>query len=394
MREREKNVMKLVLLTNVMNHYQLALSDALNEQPEISFKFVATVPLNQERMELGFSDLNHFRDYSICSYDNEEKRKEAMDVCYDADIVIAGSAPKEFYHKRDQAGKITFMYSERVYKKPLDRKEILARAILYYFRHGRYKNKYLLCNSAFTAGDYSITRTYINKAYKWGYFSKMNLYDLDDLIEKKKNDKTKIVWSGRFIDWKHPEAAVFLGDYLKKKGYDFEINMIGTGEMASQIQSMINEKKLGDYIYLRGSMPPENVRDYMEKSCIFIFTSDRGEGWGVVLNEAMNSACSVVASHAIGSVPYLVKNRENGLIFQSENWIDMCENVEKLIQNPGESERLGRAAYHTIIDVWNPLEAAKRLVVLIDCLKKGKQSPYKEGPCSPAEILYDDWFLK
>ena len=49
----------------------------------------------------------------------------------------------------------------------------------------------------------------------------------------------------------------------------------------------------------------------MEKSEIFLFTSDKGEGWGAVLNESMNSACAVVASHAIGSVPFLLKDGEN-----------------------------------------------------------------------------------
>ena len=386
--------MKLVLLTNVMNHYQRALSDALNAQlGDDKFKFIATVPLNQERMKLGFSDLNHSRAYTICTYDNEESRAEAMKVCFDADVVIAGSAPKEFYHTRDRWGKLTFMYSERVYKKPLNKIEIPLRTFLYYFRHGRYKNKYLLCNSAFTSGDYSITGTYLNKAYKWGYFPEMNIYDIDKLILRKRSEKIRIIWSGRFINWKHPEAAVFLGEYLREKGYDFEINMIGTGDIFPKIQKMVKVKKLEDYVYLRGSMSPENVRDYMEKSNIFIFTSDRGEGWGVVLNEAMNSGCAVVASHSIGSVPYLVKPGENGLVFISEDWIDLCTKVERLINNTEEREQIGKAAYRTISDVWNPNVAAERFVILVDCIKKGKPSPFEDGPCSPAEIIYDNWFL-
>jgi hypothetical protein len=36
-------------------------------------------------------------------------------------------------------------------------------------------------------------------------------------------------------------------------------------------------------------MPPEEVRVHMEQSNIYLFTSDFGEGWGAVLNEAMNS---------------------------------------------------------------------------------------------------------
>ena len=33
----------------------------------------------------------------------------------------------------------------------------------------------------------------------------------------------------------------------------------------------------------------------------------------------MNSACAVVANSAIGSVPFLIKNKENGLIYENGN---------------------------------------------------------------------------
>lgn len=51
-------------------------------------------------------------------------------------------------------------------------------------------------------------------------------------------------------------------------------------------------------------MKASEVRSYMEKADIYLFTSDFNEGWGAVLNESMNSGCAVVASHAIGSVPF------------------------------------------------------------------------------------------
>jgi glycosyltransferase involved in cell wall biosynthesis len=45
---------------------------------------------------------------------------------------------------------------------------------------------------------------------------------------------------------------------------------------------------------------------------VFIFTSDRNEGWGAVLNEAMGSGCAVVAADLIGSVPYLIEHKKMG----------------------------------------------------------------------------------
>ena len=36
------------------------------------------------------------------------------------------------------------------------------------------------------------------------------------------------------------------------------------------------------------------------------------EGWGAVVNEAMNSGCAVVADHMIGAAPWLIRQGENG----------------------------------------------------------------------------------
>ena len=46
----------------------------------------------------------------------------------------------------------------------------------------------------------------------------------------------------------------------------------------------------------------------MEQANIFIISSTHEEGWGAVVNEAMNSGCVVIGSHAAGAVPFLIEN--------------------------------------------------------------------------------------
>ena len=94
---------------------------------------------------------------------------------------------------------------------------------------------------------------------------------------------------------------------------------------------MIKKYHLQNCVSLCGSLSPEKVREYMVKSQIFLFTSDYNEGWGAVLNEAMNSACAVIASHAIGSVPFLINNKKNGLIYQNGQMEDLYRKVKVLL---------------------------------------------------------------
>ena len=226
-----------------------------------------------------------------------------------------------------------------------------------------------------------------NKAFKWGYFTEVKEYpQIDELIEKKK--KNSILWAGRFISWKHPEKAILLAQRLVRDGYDFEINMIGQGEEFDEVMTQIESLGLGNHVKLLGSMSPEQVRKHMEESEIFTFTSDRNEGWGAVLNESMNSACAVVASNAIGAVPFLLKNGENAFSYKDGDFEDFYTKVKACLDDKKLSAKLGKNAYLTMLNEWTPKIAAERLLDLCKSSIDGIQLvEYENGPCSKAGLI-------
>ena len=120
----------------------------------------------------------------------------------------------------------------------------------------------------------------------------------------------------------------------------------------------------------------------MRKADIFLFTSDKNEGWGAVMNEAMSSACAVVACREIGSVPYLIKHGENGMIYRKRGKNSLYDCVTTLMRDSSLRMEMQKKAYETIRDVWNAETAAKRLLHLIDCINKGEEAGYDFGPCS------------
>ena len=122
----------------------------------------------------------------------------------------------------------------------------------------------------------------------------------------------------------------------------------------------------------------------MRKHTIFLFTSDRNEGWGAVLNEAMSNGCAVVASNEIGSVPYLIKDKVNGMIFKSCNLNDLMEKVEILLNNKEECELIRSNAVNTMQRVWSPRNAAKAFFNLASYALTDRISEYtiNDGPAS------------
>lgn len=382
--------MKITFFSNFLNHHQLPFCKEMYECIGEDFRFVATEPVPEERLNMGYHDMSTQYPFALNTYSSKKAYEEAVKLGNESDVVIIGSAPKLLIENRLKANKLTFYYMERIFKKGRHRilnPKTLSYLLLNHSRH-RNRNLYMLCASAYTLADFSLVGAYKNKAYKWGYFPEVKKYDLNELMSLKKQNKIpKLLWVGRFLDWKHPDDAVKIGKLLKDNGYKFDLDVIGTGPMEAQLKNMIDSNNLQNEINLLGSMRPEQVREHMEKANIFLFTSDFNEGWGAVLNESMNSGCGIVASHAIGSVPFLLENRVNGLIYKSGDINHLYENVKHLLDNEDLCNQMGSKAYKTLQSTWNEKEASTRLIKLCQDLLDGNKYYFEEGPCSKADIV-------
>ena len=388
--------MKVTFFSNFMNHHQLPVAEEFIKLG-IDYTFVATEPIEPERIALGYEDMNKKYPFVLTTYDSEENEKTALKLCIESDVIILGSAPEKYIQERLKYDKLTFRYSERYFKKGLWR--ILDPRLFFNIHNNNvvYNNKkfYLLTSSAYAAWDFQVYNAFKNKCYKWGYFPKNVKYNVDDLLnEKKNNNKIQILWCGRLIGWKHPEKAIYVAKRLKEDGFDFELKIIGTGKLKQKLEKLIKKNNLNNYVYLTGAVPANKVREYMEKANIYLFTSDYNEGWGAVLNESMNSACAVVASHAIGAVPYLIKNKKNGIIYKDNDKNDLYRSVKLLMNDKKLRNEISYNAYKTISKTWNAETAVKNFLMLVDYLNKNKKNSIKTGPCSKSSSIFQGKMYK
>lgn len=354
--------MKLTFVSNYINHHQIPVSNELYRLLGADYTFVQTEPMEAERLRMGWQDESGKLPYLKLFY---EETAYCEKLIMDSDIVVFGGVDDESYIKpRLAAGKPVLRCSERIYKSG-QWKAVSPRGLRKkYEDHTRYRKAsvYLLCAGGYVASDFHIVRAYPGKMLKWGYFPETKQYDKERLLEKHKKGTVSLLWAGRFIDWKHPELPILLAEHFKKMGYAFHLSMVGGGEMEEEIRHMIAEKGLEREVTLCGYLKPAQVRERMERAEVYLITSDYKEGWGAVLNEAMNSGCAVLASHAIGAVPFLMEHGKNGVIFRSGDRRDLFEKGEQLLRSASQRRKLGKAAYETIVQEWNAERAADRLV--------------------------------
>ena len=370
--------MKLAFISNYFNYHQKSLSDSFNDLCD-EYKFISTQKMDKSRINMGW---DKEKPSYVISYDDNITFCESILLKYD--IVIYGSSPYKYIKARLESGKITFLYSERIFKDKKNSFKNFIRSIKYKYRFKKYSNIYLLAASGYAAQDYASIGCFKGKALKWGYFPETRFYENVSELIRGKTPNT-ILWCGRFLDWKHPEMCIRLAENLRSQHKPFNITMVGVGKIKDSIVNEIERNKLQDVLKVLNPMTPYEIRSLMEQSQIYIFTSDRHEGWGAVLNEAMNSCCSVVASSDIGSTPFLIEKGENGFLYDCKDATDLEKYVSILLENEDCRYETGYKAYRTIVKLWNAEIAAERFIKISNkLLDSGKLSFEIEGPCSKA----------
>ncbi len=385
--------MKIVFVSNYINHHQIPFCTEMREKLGENFLFIQTQPMEEERLKLGWKEEE---DIPYVKYSYKEP-KLCQKLIMESDITIWGGAEDETMLKpRLEAKKPVLRYSERLYKtgqwksiSPRGRKKK-------YEDHTKYNDApvYLLCAGGFVAADFNIIKAYPGKRLKWGYFPEFREYneqELDQLFENKafNTGTVEILWVGRFIRWKHPGDAIYAVKELAKYNKNFHLTMIGGGELEEKIREKIKRKGLENYITLAGVKSPQEVRAAMEKADFLWMTSDHQEGWGAVMNEAMNSGCVVIANWQEGATPFLIDYTKNGFYCEVQDPQLIVGLTSLMMKSKELTQKMGRRAYRTIADEWNAKVAVERLLQVCEAIAAGREPEiiWESGPCSVAEVL-------
>lgn len=384
--------MKLVFYSLTLNHHQAPVADALYNKLGDNFCFVELVEcVDRKGGDRDYSS----RPYLLKAWQSNDGYDLAMIYARSAEVcVFSGVESLPFEIERMKNNRLSFDMGERILKRGilnLASPRILKMTSAYFRYNWCNKPLYKLCCSSFAADDLNKLGMYRGKCYKWGYFTDVEDCDFDSLSIRKSH--ASIMWCSRLLTLKHPELAVKLARNLDLMGYEFTMDIYGdVGSVAHhekiypriKLEKLIEKYKLSSKVVCRGSIPNSEVLKAMQNHSIFLFTSDKLEGWGAVSNESMANGCVLVASDKIGSSGYLIDQNINGLIFRSGSIDSLTKEVKSLLDNEDRLRIIQKNAYKTMRDLWHPEVAASRLLCLIDSIQNGLDTPFVSGPCSKA----------
>lgn len=393
--------MKIIFYSPILNNHQANVADELWELTGHSYCFVELANLQGEHRKGDTHDYSS-RPYLLRAWESEEARERAMELARTADVcVFSGVQALPFQRERLKLGLLSFDMSERWLKRGLVNlfsPAIFKMFLAYYLGGWKHKPLYKLCCSAFAAGDHRKLGMYSGRCFKWGYFTRVEKIDVEASrdVSTSNAEATPLMWCARYLMLKHPELPLLMAARLKADGYRFTLDMYGSGEYEPAARRMAESLGVTDVVRFVGNKPNDALLADMRRHSIFLFTSDRNEGWGAVANESMACGCVLVAADAIGSTPYLIKDGVTGLSFRSSRTScsfdnpdkkaldSLCEKVKWLLDNPDEMSKIRSHSIKQMQELYNPRTAAERLLSLIDCLQKGSETGFTDGPCSIA----------
>jgi glycosyltransferase involved in cell wall biosynthesis len=162
-------------------------------------------------------------------------------------------------------------------------------------------------------------------------------------------EKTEdFIFLGRLVSDKGADIAIqamelLIGQEMKNttEGTRRSLTIVGDGPELSNLETMVKEKNLQDFIRFTGSMRGEELVKCLNRHRFLLVPSVWEEPFGIVALEGMACGCIPIVSDG-GGLPDAVGKA--GLIFHRGDVNDLFKRIQELLNNPGLMKELKNAA--------------------------------------------------
>jgi glycosyltransferase involved in cell wall biosynthesis len=149
---------------------------------------------------------------------------------------------------------------------------------------------------------------------------------------------------GRLVPLKNHRLIIGVIPALVAKHPELRLVIIGAGELAAELQAQVQALGMGENVVLAGQR--SDVGDLLPAFDVFALPS-LTEGLSISLLEAGATGLALVAT-AVGGNPEVVSDGRSGLLVPVDDGPALAAALARLIDNPEERSRLGKAAFEWV----------------------------------------------
>ena len=356
---------KLLIWTNMPNHYQRGLFDALRSAGvDLQVGYCDSVPENRRAM--GWSagaDLPHGERFvppsldSIATFSDWRERTHFVPG-YSTRFSIALA-------RRLSGENVRWVHwSER------------AHAGLQWGATYPLKRAYAELVNRYALGAFGIGAKALDDFHRWGIRrEKLALfpYSPAGIPAEGPTDEACRAFRG------DGKAFLFLGGLDRRKGVDvlldafakatkgaesrWSLLLVGNDRSRGAYERRASELGVASRVLFRRAMPPAELPSALRAAAVLVLPS-RFDGWGVTLNEGASAGLALIGSDACGASDHLISPGENGFVVEAGNVRSLARAMQAYVTDAGLAARHGSAS-RELFQLYTPKRSVERMLEVL-----------------------------
>jgi len=179
----------------------------------------------------------------------------------------------------------------------------------------------------------------------------------------RESTNAQLVCVARLSEQKGQLLLVHAVSQLVAKGFKFKLLLVGDGELRGEIETLIEQYNLKDYIDITGWASGNEVQQHIIDSKVLVLPSF-AEGLPVVIMEAFALGRPVISTYIAG-IPELVESGINGWLIPSGSIESLQLSLQDALQMPiSQIERMGKAGMECVAKKHDAFIEAAKLATL------------------------------
>ena len=174
---------------------------------------------------------------------------------------------------------------------------------------------------------------------------------------------------GRLCEIKRQDLLLHAFARIRSRIPEARLLIVGDGPLMGSLRSLASDLGLEPCCHFVGyQAEPES---YLQLMDVFALTS-RSEGMPLVLLESWAAGVPVIAAR-VGGLPELVRDRSNGLLFDSGDEHALAAALETLLANPVDAKRMGDQGRRMVVSQFDVSRMAGDYQIhYLDLLHEGR----------------------
>jgi glycosyltransferase involved in cell wall biosynthesis len=171
----------------------------------------------------------------------------------------------------------------------------------------------------------------------------------------------------------HKGMDYLLEAFFRLRAEDTFLLFVGEGSQKEELKRRVEQLGRTNQVHFADYMTAEQTPPYYALAYALVVpsitTRNAKETWGLVVNEAMNQGCPVIATDAVGAASGgLVQDGVNGLIVPERDSLALTAAIERLLDDPSLRECMSRRS-RSIVAEWDNerMVAGFRLAIEYAC---------------------------